>query len=88
MNMDWVVYILQCSDGSLYTGITNNLARRIERHGSGKGAKYTRGRRPLKCVFFCHCSTKSEALRYEHNIKKTKRANKLKMIEACHHRCR
>ena len=49
--MDWIVYILKCSDGSLYTGITNNIANRVRAHQNGKGAKYTRGRGPFKIIF-------------------------------------
>ena len=49
--MDWTVYILRCADGTLYTGITNDLSRRIAEHESGQGAKYTKGRGPFQLVF-------------------------------------
>jgi putative endonuclease len=73
----WCVYILECSDKSLYTGSTNNIQARILKHNTGKGAKYTRGRGPviLKAVF--ECKNKSEALKREHAIKKLRRNKKL-----------
>ena len=49
--MLWVVYILKCADGSLYTGVTNNLKKRVLAHQEGKGAKYTKGRLPLKVIY-------------------------------------
>ena len=60
-----VVYILQCADGSLYTGWTNNLEHRVEAHNVGKGAKYTKSRRPVKLVYFETYSSKEEAMRRE-----------------------
>ena len=82
--MDWVVYMLRCGDGSLYTGITDHLEKRLKAHESGKGAKYTRGRAPLELIFTEEMPDKSAALKREHAIKKLKRAEKLKLIgESC-----
>lgn len=76
----WVLYILECGDGTLYTGITDNLPRRLEAHASGKGAKYTRGRGPLRLRYQEDCGSHSEALRREIQVKKLPRAKKLKLI--------
>ncbi len=75
--MIWFVYILRCSDDTLYTGITNNLERRIKQHNEGKGAKYTRGRGPVTLVKSIECATKSEALKLEYKIKQLPREEKL-----------
>lgn len=77
----WQLYILKCADGSLYTGITNNLERRLAAHKAGKGAKYTRGRAPLKLVYTKRFKTKSAALKAELQIKSLTRAAKLKLID-------
>ena len=66
-------YILECSDGTLYTGWTNDLERRVKAHNAGKGAKYTKSRRPVKLVYFESFSTKQEAMRRECEIKQLKR---------------
>jgi putative endonuclease len=66
---EWLVYIIECADHTLYTGITNDLARRMSKHENGTGAKYTRGRGPLKLVYTEPCSSKSAALMREHEIK-------------------
>ena len=82
-NSDWFVYILECNDKSLYTGITNNLEKRIEQHNSSAdGAKYTRPRRPVKYVYQEIQLNRSEATKREIAIKKLKRAEKLKLIES------
>lgn len=73
-------YILECSDGSFYTGWTNNLERRVKAHNAGKGAKYTKSRRPVKLVYFESFSTKQEAMRREWEIKQLKRQEKEIMI--------
>lgn len=73
----WTVYILQCNDNSLYTGITNHLQQRIEKHNAGKGAKYTRSRLPAVLVYQETVEDKSEALKREHQIKQLSRAEKL-----------
>ena len=74
------MYILRCGDGSLYTGSTNNVARRVAAHRSGKGAKYTRSRLPLTLVYQETCQDWPGALRREAAIKKLTRAEKLALI--------
>lgn len=76
----WYVYIVECSDGSLYTGISDDVEKRVLVHNAGKGAKYTRGRRPVKLVYFEGCATKSEALKREMVIKKLRREKKNELI--------
>ena len=66
MEKTWTVYILRCGDDTLYTGITDDLQRRLAMHSEGKGAKYTRGRGPLTLVYSEELTTKSEALKREH----------------------
>lgn len=78
--MSWQLYILRCGDGTLYTGITDNLPRRLKAHRSGKGAKYTRGRGPLELVYREDCPDKSSALRREIAVKKLSRQEKLSLI--------
>ena len=75
------VYIVRCSDNSLYTGYTNNIEVRINKHNAGKGAKYTKTRRPVVLVYQEMYETKSEALRREYEIKTFTRQRKLKLIE-------
>jgi len=65
----WIVYLLRCSDESLYCGITNNLKNRLIAHNSGKGAKYTRSRRPVVLVGASFAMTKSDALKLEYRVK-------------------
>ena len=79
-NSNWVLYILKCSDQTLYTGITNNLEIRLLAHQMGKGAKYTRGRSPLELIHVESFYSKSDAAKREAAIKKLTRANKLKLI--------
>ena len=75
-NESWVVYILECSDKTLYTGITNNLDKRLAQHNTGtEGAKYTRARRPVKCVYNEKQSNRSEATKRELAIKKLSRSS-------------
>lgn len=76
----WVVYIVRCSDDSLYTGSTNNLKNRLIKHNSGKGAKYTKTRFPVELVFCKKYDSKSEALINEAKIKKLTRKEKLEYI--------
>ena len=76
---NWVVYILQCNDDTLYTGITTNLERRINQHENGKGAKYTKGRSPFKIIYIQICNDKSSALKRELEIKKLKKSEKLNL---------
>lgn len=82
MEKEWVLYMLRCRDGSLYTGITNNLEKRLEAHRSGKGAKYTRGRCPLELVYTEKCEDHSAALKREVEIKKLSRDEKIQLIGA------
>lgn len=77
----WKLYILRCGDGTLYTGITTNVEKRFTAHSSGKGAKYTRGRGPLKLVFQEDCGDHSSALKREAEIKKLSREEKEKLIK-------
>ena len=74
------LYILLCSDKSLYTGITNNIENRMKVHGSGKGSKYVRAHMPFELVYEEKFETKSEALKREIEIKKMPRDEKLKLI--------
>ena len=76
----WYLYILKCGDGTLYTGITNDLEKRLEAHRSGKGAKYTRGRGPLELMYRESCDSHGEALRREHSVKRLSREQKLALI--------
>ena len=76
----WKLYILRCGDGSLYTGITTDVEKRLEAHRSGKGAKYTRGRTPLELVYSEECGDHSTALKRELEIKVLSREEKLKLI--------
>ena len=78
---DYVVYILRCGDGSLYTGITTDLERRVAVHNSGKGGKYTRSRLPVSLVYHEEFETKEEAMSREWAIKHLTREQKLKLIE-------
>jgi len=78
---NWVVYLLRCMDGSLYCGITNDLEKRLSKHNSGKGAKYTRSRLPLKLVGVSFGMTKSEALKLEYCLKRTPAADKIGALE-------
>jgi putative endonuclease len=75
----WYVYLLKCSDDTLYCGITNDLNARINKHNSGKGAKYTRGRTPVVLIKFWTFSTKGEALKFEYKVKQLSREEKLKL---------
>ena len=79
LNMNYT-YLLQCADGTLYCGWTNHLEKRVEAHNAGKGAKYTKSRRPVILVYYEEYETKSEALRREAAIKKLSRQEKLRMI--------
>ena len=80
MAKTWKLYILRCADGSLYTGITTDVEKRLETHRSGKGAKYTRGRGPLELVYSEECGDHSAALKREHEIKKLSRQEKEKLL--------
>lgn len=81
MEKCWVVYMLECKDGSLYTGITDNLPKRLQAHRMGRGAKYTKGRAPLTLRYLEDCEDHSQALRREIAIKKLTRQEKLILCE-------
>ncbi len=81
MKKKYTVYILQCSDGTFYTGITTELSRRVEEHNSSeKGAKYTKARRPVSLVYQEYCDDRSSASKREYQIKKLSREKKIKLI--------
>ena len=75
--MKWFVYIIECSDRTLYTGITIDVQTRIEQHNEGKGARYTKGRTPVKEYYIEGPLSKSDALKREYEIKKMSRKEKL-----------
>lgn len=74
-------YMLQCKDGTLYTGWTNDLQKRLKAHNLGKGAKYTKSRRPVELVYYECYEEKQEAQRREYAIKQMSRQEKLKLIQ-------
>lgn len=76
----WYLYILRCGDGTLYTGITTDVERRLEAHRQGRGAKYTRGRGPLELAYQEECGTHSEALKREYAVKQLTREEKENLI--------
>ena len=76
LEKDWCLYVLECSDSSYYCGVTNNLERRVRSHNSGKGAKYTRSRRPVKVIASISGLGKSLAHKIEFQFKKLSRAQK------------
>ena len=73
-------YMLKCSDGTLYTGWTNDLEKRVEAHNSGKGAKYTKARRPVELAYYEEFETKEQAMKREYAIKQVGRKEKQKLI--------
>ena len=77
----WFVYILLCADNTYYTGITNDVEKRLSSHNSGKGAKYTRGRAPVMLMFMKSLPDRGSALKYEFLIKSLRRDDKTKLIE-------
>jgi len=77
----WNVYVVRCSDGSLYTGSTNNLTKRVQRHNSGHGGKYTRARKPVALEYVEDFNTKNEAFKRESAIKKLSKVNKERLIK-------
>ena len=78
----WQVYVLRCADGSLYTGITNDMARRLRTHGAGRASRYTRSRLPVELVYVERAATRASAQRRESAIKALPRPEKLKLIGA------
>lgn len=80
MEKSWKLYILRCRDGSLYTGITTDVEKRLAAHNAGKGAKYTRSRKPVDIVYQEQCDGHSQALRRELEVKALTKEEKLKLI--------
>lgn len=80
--MNWQVYIIRCSDATLYTGITNDLERRWQQHASRRGARYFRGRTPVEIVYLEPGHDRSSASRREADIKKLQRADKERLIRS------
>ncbi len=74
---EWRCYLLECADGTLYCGITNDIDRRLATHNAGEGAKYTRSRRPVRLVYAESCADRSHALKREAEIKALSRTSKL-----------
>jgi putative endonuclease len=77
----WHVYILKCGDGTLYTGIATDVKRRLAEHRAGTGAKYTRGREPLRLAYTQRLANRSRALKREMEIKQLSRRQKLQIIK-------
>ena len=80
MDKVWYLYILECKDGTLYTGITDDIHRRVAAHNAGKGAKYTRGRGPVKLVYQEKCGSHSDASKREYAVHRMTRQEKLNLI--------
>jgi putative endonuclease len=78
---EWCTYIVECSDKTFYVGMTNNIEKRIAKHNTGKGAKYTKGRSPVKLRYLCLFESKSEACKHEYELKQYTRLEKIKLIE-------
>jgi len=78
----WSVYILRCRDGSLYTGVTNDLTRRLRRHNAGTASAYTRSRRPVRLVYQERQPDRSAALRREAALRRLSRAAKLALVKS------
>jgi len=76
----WNLYIVKCADGTLYTGITNDLAARIKAHNQGKGARYTKGRRPVILLGYWEYTNRSQASKEEYKIKQLPRHRKLALL--------
>lgn len=77
----YYVYLLRCADDTLYCGYTDDVQKRVKAHNDGKGAKYTKSRRPVELVYTEECSSKSDALKRECAIKRMPRVQKLAMIQ-------
>jgi len=84
MNEDsgWRVYLVRCSDATIYCGSTTDIKRRVEEHNSGRGAKYTKSRGPVELVWSAPAKSRSDALRKESAIKKLSRRRKIHLIES------
>jgi len=81
VNDPWSVYILKCADDTLYCGVTKNLIKRLAEHNAGRGAKYTRGRRPCSIVITVGGMSQKTALRLERKVKSLRRDQKVKFLE-------
>lgn len=79
--MNYYIYILKCQDGTFYTGSTNDVEKRVAVHNAGKGAKYTRGRLPVKLLYTESFATKGEALKREVALKRLSREEKIKLTK-------
>ena len=79
--MTYYIYVLRCTDQSLYTGITNDIQKRFEEHRSGKGARYTRMHRPIRIEAVWSCKSRSDALRLEYRIKHLSKKKKEMLIK-------
>lgn len=77
---DWTVYMLRCADGSLYTGIARDAEQRLIAHNAGRGAKYTKARRPVSLIWSEPAACRSSASKREYAIKQFRRADKLALI--------
>ena len=84
----WFVYVLECADGSLYTGSTNDIEARLEKHNSGKGAKYTRARLPVILKASWKYKNKSDAMKAEYQFKQLSREEKQEAISRCSNKMR
>jgi putative endonuclease len=82
-NTIYSCYIVRCSDGSYYCGISNDVTARILTHNSGRGSKYVKSRLPVVLVYVEQCGSKSEALRREYQIKQLSRSEKVRLIDMC-----
>jgi putative endonuclease len=81
----WFLYVAQCSDGTLYTGVTTDVSRRIHEHNTGsRGAKYTKTRRPVKLIYWIDFETRSSAQKAEYKFKKLTRKQKDEIINECY----
>ena len=76
----WYVYLLRCRDGSIYTGIARDVAKRMQAHEAGRGARYTKGRGPFELCAKRRCKTQGDALRLEYAIKQLSRQTKLGLV--------
>jgi len=85
--MNWQVYIILCTDNSLYTGITTDIERRMLQHATSRGAKYFRGRKPQQLVYLENCHTRSSASKREVAIKQLKRPGKEALIASATNEC-
>ena len=85
--MECYTYMVECSDGSLYTGWTNDLEGRLRAHNSGRGAKYTKSRRPVRLVYYEAFATKEEAMRREYEIKRYRRKEKEALLRESQSPC-